>query len=75
MTDKRADIDFSFPTNKGEQWDGKNHPHIEITINSDGEIGVWVMDGSDGRILTWCDVHIDDLRAILAVANAVGVKP
>lgn len=76
MNDKRAEINFSFPTYEGTQWDSKNHhPLIEITINSDGEIGIWVSDKSDGGVLTWCDVHIDDLRAILAVADAVRVKP
>lgn len=69
-----AEIDFTFCANKGDGWMGKDSPQIQVTISSDGHVGIWVNDGSDGLVSCWCDVAVSDLRAIVAACDILDIK-
>ena len=64
-----AEVDFTFDAKKGDAWNGENHPQIQITLGSEGKLGIWVCDGSDGLVACWCDVSVNEIRALLGVCN------
>lgn len=64
-----ARVDFVFRSHKGDGWSDNHHPKIQITIDSTGEIGIWVSDYIGGPTICWADISVADIRALLGVCN------
>jgi hypothetical protein len=69
-----AEIDFTFTASKGCAWKNTNQPQIQITISSDGHVGIWANDGGDGLTVCWCDVSVADLKAIVAACDILKIE-
>lgn len=69
-----AEIDFTFAANKGDAWKNNNHPQIQVTISSDGHVGIWANDGGDRLVVCWCDVSVRELKAIVATCELMGIN-
>jgi hypothetical protein len=70
-----VNLDIDIDAKKGDQWDGKHHPCIEITFDDDGNAGIWVKDGPDGLVVAWCDLPPSIIRTIAAVAQTWPMQP
>jgi hypothetical protein len=69
-------LDIELDAKRGDAWNGKHEPQIEVTFDEGGKVGIWVSDGGHNtRTVCWCDLPPSVIRTIAAVAQTWPLQP